>query len=159
MRYIEHAAASRESTDLRVDLHVFSGLHENGGGIVNIRESNFTVGQLFRAAFEHMAENYYAAAMKLDPHAPWKQLVFSGGLITQSPLLQQLITSTFGLPARLSPTQEDTLLGLLVLSATLSGQAKTVREAMEHVRHSVGSRIGGWQPTNHRREVHLAAAS
>lgn len=158
-QYIEHAAASSESTNLRVDLNVFSGLHGNGGGIVNIREYNLTVGQLFRAAFEHMAENYYTAAMKLDPHASWKQLVFSGGLITQSALLRHLITSKFGLPARMSPTQEDALLGLLVLSVALSGQAKTVLEAMEQVRMSGGTRIGGSKNGSRCREAHLAEVS
>ena len=99
-----------------------------------MHERNLTVGHLFRAAFETMAENYYAAAMKLDPHATWKNLVFSGGLIAQSTLLQHLIKKQFGLKARLSPTPHDTLLGLLVLSTRLSGRAETVFKAMEQVR-------------------------
>ncbi len=147
--YVEQASAGTESMDLRVDLNVFPGAHGQGGGISNIRESNLTVGQLFRAAFEHMADNYYAAAMKLDPHAAWTNVVFSGGVIARSPLLQQLIQQKFGLRARTSPTQEDTLLGLLVLSVVLSGEAKTVLEAMEHVRHSA----------SHGREAHLAERS
>jgi sugar (pentulose or hexulose) kinase len=134
-RYVERAAARTESADLRVDLNVFAGRHLNGGGIFNLRESNLTVGHLFRAAFEHMADNYHAAAMKLDRDAAWKRLVFSGGVVSRSTLLQGLIKKKFSLPARLSSTQE-TLCGLLVLSLTLSGQAKTVVEAMALLRTS-----------------------
>lgn len=132
-RYVEHASAGVESTDLRVDLAFFTGLHGQGGGIGNIHESNLTVGQLFRAAFENMAERYHAAAMKLDPDAKWKNLVFSGGLIAQSALLQRLMEEKFGLSSRTSPTQKETLLGLLALSVTLSGQAKTLLQAMEQL--------------------------
>lgn len=125
-RYIDDALAGLESTDLRVDLASYSGLHGKGGGIFNIHESNLTVGHLFRAAFENMAEIYHAAAVKLDPHVPWKTLVFSGGLIAKSTLLQQLLKRKFGLGVRTSPSQEDTLHGLLVLSTALSGQSTTL---------------------------------
>lgn len=137
-RYIEDASAGVASTDLRVDLVPYTGLHRKGGGIFNIHESNLTVGQLFRAAFEHMAETYYAAALKLDPHVTWKTLVFSGGLIAKSTLLQQLIQKRFALGVRTSPSQEDTLFGLLVLSMTLSGQSTTLLQAMEVTQVSTG---------------------
>ena len=84
---------------------------------------------LFRAAFEKMAEAYHTAALKLDPSAAWERLVFSGGLIAKSTLLQQLVQKRFGLAVRVSPAQEDTLLGLLRLSMTLSGQSATVLQA------------------------------
>ncbi len=132
-RYVEREAARTDSAGLRVDLNVFAGRHRYGGGIFNIRESTLTVGHLFRAAFEHMADTYHAAAMKLDPEGAWKRLVFSGGLVTGSALLRDLIKKKFSLPARLAPPQE-TLHGLLVLSLTLSGRAKTVPEAMALVR-------------------------
>jgi sugar (pentulose or hexulose) kinase len=86
---------------------------------------------LFRAAFENMAGNYHAAAMRLDPRAAWTTLVFSGGLIAKSTLLRQLVQKRFGLPVRASPAQEDTLLGLLLVSRALSGQSATVLQAME----------------------------
>src|SRR3989338_3693726 len=144
--YIEEASAGVASTDLRVDLAPYdAGLHRNGGGIFNIHESNLTVGQLFRAAFEHMADTYYAAALKLEPHATWKTLVFSGGLITKSTLLQQLIQKRFALGVRTSPSQEDTLFGLLVLSMTLSGQSTRLLQAMEACGGAVPSAIEGHQ--------------
>jgi sugar (pentulose or hexulose) kinase len=140
-RYIEEASAGVASTDLRVDLPLYAGWPRTGGGIFNIRGANVTVGHLFRAAFERMAETYYAAALKLDPHATWRNLVFSGGLITKSTLLQQLIQNKFGLGARMSPSQEDTLFGLLVLSMTLSGQSTTLLQAMEACGGAVASAI------------------
>ncbi len=121
-------------TDLRVNLAFFASLRGDRGEIANIREDNLTVGHLFRAAFQDMAENYHACALRLSPAAAWERLVFSGGLALKMDVLRQVICDRFGAeqaPAahRLSPSPEDTLLGLLALALAFTGRASSVAEA------------------------------
>jgi ribulose kinase len=62
--------------------------------------------------------------------------VFSGGVALKTPLLRQLICERLGQQHRLAPSEEDTLLGLLVLGLAFSGRAKSVAGAMSFVRQS-----------------------
>ena len=86
------------------------------------------MGHLFRAAFQNMADNYYACALQLSPEQAWDNLVLSGGL-AQVRLLCQLIADRFQKGYRLCPTSEDTLLGLLALALAFTGRAASVKEA------------------------------
>ena len=65
--YIATAAAAVDRTDLEVNLSFYPGPCGERGAIANISEKTLTVGTLFRAAFENMAENYYAAASRIWP--------------------------------------------------------------------------------------------
>lgn len=131
---IAEAAAAVAATDLRVDLAFFPGPFGDRGAIANIREGNLTVGHLFRAAFQQMAENYHAGARRLVPDLPWRSLVFSGGLARKLPVLREIIERRFGLPARLSSSSEDTLLGLLALALVASGRAPSASRAIAEIR-------------------------
>ncbi len=84
-----------------------------------------------REAYEELAGSYHAAAQKLGKPASWKRLVFSGGLIVKSRLLQQTVRKRFGLEARVSPTGEDTLFGLLLISCVLSGRSRDLAQAIK----------------------------
>ena len=75
----------------------------DSGSLTNIREENLTVGDLFRAAFVNMAENYYASALRLSPGQAWRRLVFSGGLPQKLELLRRLIAEKFQREYRLCP--------------------------------------------------------
>lgn len=138
---IARAAAETGPTDLRVNLAFFASLRGDHGEIANIREDNLTVGHLFRAAFQDMAENYHACALRLSPAAAWDRLVFSGGLALKMDVLRQVICQRFSAeqaPAmhRLSPSAEDTLLGLLALALYASGRAATVQAAVAEIRQA-----------------------
>jgi sugar (pentulose or hexulose) kinase len=123
------AASEVGTTNLTVNLAFFDSMGGKHGQLGNIHEQNLSVGHLFHAAFQNMAENYYAAALRLSPAQEWRGLVFSGGLAQKIPLLRQLIEGKFHLPHRLSPSSEDTLLGLMALGSVAVGQFRTVREA------------------------------
>lgn len=69
-----------------------------------MREEEMTVGHLFRASFQNMADNFLASAKRLSPEQAWQRLVFSGGLVQRLPILRTLICDTFGVEHRLSPT-------------------------------------------------------
>ena len=129
--YIEKAAAAKTETGLRAQVTFFPTPVGDFGSFTNIREENLTVGDLFRAAFVNMAENYYASAQRLSPEKAWRRLVFSGGLTQKLELLRRLIAGKFQREYRLCSTTEDTLQGLLVLALVASGRAGSTRAAME----------------------------
>ncbi|HSR10318.1 MAG TPA: hypothetical protein VLS90_02660, partial [Thermodesulfobacteriota bacterium] len=132
--YISRAAAGIEETRLKANLTFFPTPLGDAGSLSNITEENLTVGDLFRAAFTNMAENFYTAAAHLSPGRDWTRLVFSGGLAQRLDLLRDLILEKFRCPYRVGPFAEDTLNGLLVLALFASGRTKSVEAAMDLVR-------------------------
>jgi sedoheptulokinase len=131
---IAQATTQVAETDLQVDLNFFPEPDENRGMISNIRGDNFTVGHLFRAAFNDMAERYHACALRLWPERLWKNLVFSGGVACRLEVLRETIQERFGTGYRLAPFKEDALFGLLILGLVFSGEADSVKEATKELR-------------------------
>jgi sugar (pentulose or hexulose) kinase len=127
--YIAAAAAAVDDTDLGVNLSFYPGPCGERGAITNISEKTLNVGTLFRAAFENMAENYYAAASRLWPDRSWKGIVFSGGLAFKLPQLRQIIQDRFQSVSRLCPVEEDALCGLLLLATAFSGKIPVEKAA------------------------------
>ena len=132
--YILGEAAKVELTDLRVDPAFYFSAMGDRGGITNVREENLHVGPLFHAAFAGMADNYARCAVRLSPDKDWTRLVFSGGVALKTALLRRLICERLGQIHRLAASEEDTLLGLLVLSLAFSGRLPSVVEAIAFVR-------------------------
>ena len=143
---IEAAASAVADTDLQINLAFFDSLSGNEGSIHHIREDNFSVGHLFRAAFQNMAANYNLYAQRLSPDKQWRNLVFSGGLAQKLPLLRQIILAQLPGDYRLCASTEDTLLGLLSLALFCSGKANSVSEATGVVQRSVESRLAPGKP-------------
>jgi sugar (pentulose or hexulose) kinase len=132
--YILAEAERVPATALRVNPAFYYGPMGDSGAITHVREENLTVGHLFRAAFEGMAENYERCAARLSPKRDWERIVFSGGVALKIPLLRQFICQRLGGEHRLAASEEDTLLGLLVLSLAFSGRSPSAREAMAFAR-------------------------
>lgn len=127
--YIAHEVARLDATDLHVNLAFFASAAGDRGAIENIHEDNLTVGNVFRAAFENMAENYFACAQRLSPTHAWERIVFSGGLAQKFESLRKIIAAKFKVPYRLCASNEDTLLGLAFLARVCSGRATAVLES------------------------------
>jgi sugar (pentulose or hexulose) kinase len=132
--YLVRAAEAAGPTDLRVSLAFYPGALGDRGAIEGLREETLTVGHLFRAAFESMAEAYAACAARLDPARGWRGVALSGGLVRRVPLLRRLVAERLGGPVRLSASAEDTLLGLLALGLVASGRAVTTADAVAALR-------------------------
>ena len=132
--YILEQSGRVAASDLRVDPAFYFSALGDRGAITNAREENLNVGHLFRAAFEGMADNYARCARRICPAGDWPRLVFSGGVALKTPLLRQLICEHLGQEHRLAPSEEDTLLGLLILGLAFSGRAKSVAGAMSFVK-------------------------
>lgn len=127
--YIAQEVARLDATDLRVNLAFFASAVGNRGAIENIHEDNLTVGNVFRAAFENMAENYFACAQRLSSTRAWERIVFSGGLAQKFESLRKIIAAKFNVPYRVCAWSEDTLWGLTFLARVCSGRATAVLDS------------------------------
>jgi hypothetical protein len=137
--YIAKAAAARPASDLDANLAFFPTPFGDSGSLTHLREENLNVGDLFRAAFVNMADNYHASALRLSPVQGWRRLVFSGGLAQKLEILRRLIAEKFKSEYRLCSAPDDTLQGLLVLALVVSGKAASAQAAMEHLRRAQAS--------------------
>lgn len=130
---IAEAVAATPQTDMRMEVSFFASPVGDRGEITNLSEENLHVGHLFRAAFQSMARNYQRCAAMLAPPAPLTQLVFSGGLAQNLEPLRTEVASLLGLPYRMCPTSEDTLLGLLALARMSVGSAPSVAASVQQL--------------------------
>jgi len=117
---IERLVAATPSTCVRTTLAFFPCAVGDRGAIEQLTEGELRVGPLFRAAFQSMAANYRAAAMRLAPHG-WSRIVLSGGLVQKSEALRQEILLELGSDHRLASHSEDTLVGLMQLAMRYEG--------------------------------------
>jgi sugar (pentulose or hexulose) kinase len=131
---IARAAEEVADTDLEVDLNFFPTPRGNRGRIANIRGDNLTLGHLFRAAFQNMADNFYDCAVRLCPGKSWKNLLFSGGLACKLEVLRRVIQQRFAASCRIPPFKEDTLFGLLILASVFSGRAESIAALTRQLR-------------------------
>ncbi len=131
---IARAAEDVGETDLEVDLNFFPTPRGNRGRIANIRGDNLTLGHLFRAAFKNMADSFLDCAVRLSPEKSWKSLLFSGGLACKLEVLRQVVQQRFAASYRITPCEEDTLFGLLILATVFTGRAKSVEELTRRLR-------------------------
>ena len=132
--FIAKATKEVAATDLKVDLSFFPKRDEERGMISNIRGNNLTVGHLFRAAFNDMADKYHTHAVRLWPERLWNNLVLSGGVACRLEALREIIQNRFETGYRLAPCEEDTLFGLLILALVFSGNCGSVKQAANEVR-------------------------
>jgi sugar (pentulose or hexulose) kinase len=126
---IAAVVAATPTTDLDANIAFFDSPVGENGHLANLTEENLTVGHVFRAAFRSMAANYRVCADRLAPVQPPRRIVFSGGVAQRFASLREEILARFDLPMRLCPTEEDTLLGLLVLATHVAGRAPSVAAA------------------------------
>ena len=138
-RWIAQATADAPDTDLEVDLRFFGPTRPGQGQIANIRGSNLTVGRLFRGAFKHMAETNFQHALRIWPERAWRNLLFSGGLACKLEVLRQAIQRRFRTGYRITPFEEDTLFGLLILASVFSGRAESVASLSAQLRSELAA--------------------
>lgn len=126
---IEARARAAAPSGLRAELSFFPGRLGQQGALTGITEEHFAVGDLFRAAYATMAENYAAAARRVDPGGATRGAVLSGGLGHRAGLLAELVGGHLQVPVRRSLCAEETLYGLLVLASARLGLDGSVEAA------------------------------
>lgn len=112
-KYIQEAAEDSSGDGLTCDLSFFASAMGRDGRIAGITTENLTVGNLFHAAFEFMADSYLACSRRLSPQPTWNQLAISGGLVQSFVTLRKKIEARFPLPIREVAEQEESLMGLI----------------------------------------------
>ncbi|MEI6539705.1 MAG: FGGY family carbohydrate kinase [Planctomycetota bacterium] len=110
---IQQASKSSSGDGLSCDLSFFASAMGYDGRINGITTENLTVGNLFHAAFEFMADSYLTCSRRMSPQPTWDQLAISGGLVQSFASLRAKIEARFPLPIRDIAEQEETLLGLM----------------------------------------------
>jgi sugar (pentulose or hexulose) kinase len=144
--YIQKEVSKLPTADLDVKVTFFSGPLGDHGYISNMRESNMTLGNVFFAAFNNMADNYHQCALRLSPGQGWDRIIFSGGLVSKIPALQKIIVQKFdNVSWKINEQQEDVLLGLLVIAVKIRNQ-ESLLESQKTVRNSV-RRLGEKEET------------
>ena len=112
-KLIQNAAESTTGDGLTCDLSFFASAMGSNGRIAGITTENFTVGNLFNAAFEFMADSYLTCSRRMSPDPTWNQLAISGGLVQSFGSLRRKIEARFPLPIREVAEQEESLMGLI----------------------------------------------
>ena len=110
---IQQAAHSSTGQGLSCDLSFFASAMGCDGRINGITTDNLTIGNLFHAAFEFMADSYLTCSRRLSPGPTWDQLAISGGLVQAFAPLRRKIEARFPFPIRDVAEQEETLMGLI----------------------------------------------
>jgi sugar (pentulose or hexulose) kinase len=134
--YIAQAAAAVPLPRLHANLAFYASAAGDRGAFTGLQEDELTIGHVFRAAFQNMTDNYHTFACRLSPEQAWSKIVFSGGLVQKMDVLRQMICDRFAVPHRLSPAQEDTLLGLMALGLTFTGRTASMNEATTVLTHA-----------------------
>ena len=110
---IRQATENATGNGLHCDLSFFASAMGFDGRIYGITTENLSVGNLFHAAFEFMADSYLTCSQRMSPQPTWNQIAISGGLVQSFAPLRTMIEDRFRLPIREVAEQEETLLGLL----------------------------------------------
>ena len=128
--YINQAVKAA-ACELEVDLAFFAGPVGNRGALRNITVENLNVGNLFRAAYQNMADNYDRCSRRLSVDKKWDRVVISGGLVQNSDVLRELVLEPFRCPHRVYASTEETFQGLLALALVASGRAENLAAATD----------------------------
>lgn len=109
------AEKNAKDTLLKCDLSFFENpvtpFHQ--GSIKNIAEYELTLGNLFRAVFKQMADNFCEAADKLcEGQAKVEKLIFSGGVARRIAPIRRMVAERYGDGIKCVVIQDETLTGL-----------------------------------------------
>jgi sugar (pentulose or hexulose) kinase len=115
--FIFREADKRETPDMCVDLSFFTNpvTKNTKGGLSNIDENGFTVGNLFASAFKQMAENVRVCADRITDRNKISMILFSGGIVAKNAKLRDLIMSHFN-AANYVVGENETFRGLNMLA-------------------------------------------
>ena len=136
-QYFLQAAESVNSTPIRAELGLFPGAIDNPGSFSGLTEERLTVADLSRACLERLADQYRELLARLTQVCEPERVVYSGGVIRSSVLLQELIRERLKLPFRMAPSGEDALLGLAVLGKVVARECNGVSDAIAAARHQL----------------------
>lgn len=113
------AEKKAEDTGIKCDLSFFENplTLSDRGSIDNIGEYELTMGNLFRAVFGQMSDNFVKAADRLcGDRSKIQKLVFSGGIARKIETVRNGIIEKYGKNIEYTVAQDETLRGLYIYS-------------------------------------------
>lgn len=116
---ILEAEKHAEDTEIRCDLSFFENplTLSDRGSIENIGEYELTMGNLFRAVFRQMADNFGEAADRLcSDRSKIQKLIFSGGIARKIEPVRSRIMERYEEDIDYTVAQDETLQGLYLYS-------------------------------------------
>jgi sugar (pentulose or hexulose) kinase len=113
--YIIEQSINNNLENLEIDMSFFSNAisDKRTGHISNIKENNFSIGNLFLSIYKTIAKNTYIAAEKLTDLNKIKKIVFTGGVVNKNPSLQKMILDEFEFIHGYHIETEETFKGIL----------------------------------------------
>lgn len=110
---------------LTVDLSFYPTYDRfDGGSISHIDPENLTVGTLFAAAYESMAESYRAGFERLLRRRP-ERVVCMGGAVRKNTRLRESIEAALECPCCLPESEDEVLMGLLHIAERIHAEQQT----------------------------------
>ncbi|WP_303725354.1 sedoheptulokinase [Anaerovibrio lipolyticus] len=114
-QWILNSAKGSQGSAMNCDLSFFSNplTDKKTGSIENIGEYDFNVGNLFKALFHTMAENFMVAARGIvRDNEQVQRIVFSGGIARKISLIREEILTNYRYDIEVSIGEDETLYGL-----------------------------------------------
>lgn len=113
-----------QARQLTVDMSFYPTYDKfDGGSISHINQENLTVGTLFAAAYESMAEAYHTGFDRLLKGRP-ARIVCIGGAARKNTRLRERIEAAFGCPCDLLESGDEVLAGLLHIAERINAEQK-----------------------------------
>jgi sugar (pentulose or hexulose) kinase len=121
----------KENIDLKADISYFKNSISDQvtGSFSNITEKNFRIDNMFFSILERMTDNYYLAYKRLGNTKITDKIICAGGLGRKLTPLHLLMKNKFKRTILPAPFEEETLVGLFILSLVCRGDFLTVKEA------------------------------
>lgn len=115
------ASEETDETVLECDLSFFENplTDHTHGSISNIQEYSLTVGQLMKAVFRQMADNFISAAKRVAPEKEsYSHIIFSGGIARKIPEIRKNIENNYSNEIKVTIASDETLFGLMQYART-----------------------------------------
>lgn len=121
-----------ESHGLAVDTSFHKTERGSSGSITGITFDNLTVHNLFAACFTDIGQAYSDCILRVCPDRKGvERLVFSGGLLSKTPLLRQAICATTELPTAIMREENAVYIGLYRIALVCAGICRNLEQTAE----------------------------
>jgi len=121
-----------ESHGLVTDTSFHKTERGSSGFITGITSDNLTVHNLFAACFADIGQAYSDCILRICPDRKGvERLVFSGGLLSKTPLLRQAICAATGLPAAIMREENAVYIGLYRIALLCAGIYRSLEQTAE----------------------------
>lgn len=126
---------TKKQTDLKADCR-FCGTRNDPtlrGGISNISENNFTVGDFALSVLEGIASELYD--MYSESGASLSGIIGSGNGIRKNPALQRIVSEMFGSNVKIPYYEEEAAFGAALSSLVACGESESIQSACSKIKY------------------------